>query len=160
MTVRAPRPVVRGANGVVACGHPLGVGAGLHVMRQGGGAVDAAVAAAAALAVVMPEACGVGGDAFLTVRATDGPPVSFNGSGAAPSSLAEPVPDDGAATAAVPGAVTAWIDALEAFGQVGRDVVLAPALQLAAEGFPSATGCSPPWRANATGWRAVPPDGS
>src|SRR3954447_20772386 len=72
MTTRLPRPLLRGCRGGVVAGTPLAVTAGDDVLRAGGNAVDAAVAAAAALAVVAPDQCGLGGDALLLVRAPDG----------------------------------------------------------------------------------------
>lgn len=130
------RPLVRGRRGVVAAGHPLAASCGLEAFRRGGGAVDAAVAAAAALAVVLPDACGLGGDTLLLVRETDGETTAINGSGAAPEGLRLPVPEDGAATAAVPGAVAAWSEALDRFGRLGLQDSLAPAAELARGGFP------------------------
>ena len=62
------RPVVRGKRGAVAGGSPLSVEAGLRMLQRGGNAVDAAIAAAAVAAVVMPEMCGLGGDIFAIVH--------------------------------------------------------------------------------------------
>lgn len=134
MSAPATRPLLRGVNGVLACGHTLGVAAGLRIYEAGGGAVDAAVAAAGVLAVVMPEACGVGGDAMLVVRC-EGEEVAFNGSGAAPATIRMPIPSDGAATAAIPGAVAAWEAVIERFGRLPLATVLAPAHELASGGF-------------------------
>ena len=134
------RPLVRGARGACACGHPLGASAALEVSLAGGNAVDAAVAAAAALAVVLPEACGVGGEAMLLVAREGQEVVALNGVGHAPRALTEPIPADGGATVAVPSAVAAWLDALEAFGRLDPEPVLAPAVRLAEHGAPLAEG--------------------
>lgn len=131
-----PRPLVRGGVGATACGHPLAASAATAAFRAGGGAVDAAVAAAAAVAVVLPEACGLGGDAMLLVRSEAGSVTAFNGSGAAPAALVAPVPADGAASAAVPGAVAAWEAAHRRFGRLPLATVLEPAIALARDGFP------------------------
>lgn len=119
-----------------ACGHPLGASAAAEIFAAGGSAVDAAVAAAAALSVVVPDLCGLGGDALLLVSPPAGDPVAFNGSGNSPRSLTGPIPEDGGGTVAVPGAVAAWIDAHHRFGRLELDQVLAPAVRLAATGFP------------------------
>ncbi len=130
------RPILRGGVGAAACGHPLAASAATELFRIGGGAVDAAVAAAAAVAVVLPDACGLGGDAMLLVRASDGSVTAFNGSGAAPAGLVSPVPGDGGGAAAVPGAVAAWVAAHRRFGRLPLATVLEPAIALARDGFP------------------------
>ena len=111
--------------------------AGLRVGAEGGNAVDAAVAAAFALAVVLPGACGVGGDALLLVRSADGDLVAYNGVGRAPAALAGPLPQDGAGTAAVPGFVAGLADAHARCGRLPFDRVVAPAVDLAARGVPA-----------------------
>jgi gamma-glutamyltranspeptidase/glutathione hydrolase len=127
---------VRGALGTVACGHPLAASVGVETFRAGGGAVDAALATAAALWVLMPEACGLGGDAFMLVRAPTGEITAVNGSGAAGASVAPPLLAEGAEMAAVPGAVAALCDAHELFGKLPLEQILSPAVGLAGGGFP------------------------
>ena len=79
---------VRAANGLVASGHHLATEAGLAALRDGGSAADAAIAAAAVSAVVLPEATGVGGDLFALVYDARTRAVSvYNGSGAAPRAI-------------------------------------------------------------------------
>lgn len=132
-----PKAVVRGARGAVASGNPLATAAGLETLRAGGTAIDAAVAAAAVLWVVLPEAGGPGGDALMLVRAPGGAVTALNGSGAAPADLRRPVAADGGASVAVPGAVHALVEAQRRFGALALPRVLAPAVALAAEGFPA-----------------------
>jgi gamma-glutamyltranspeptidase / glutathione hydrolase len=127
---------VRGALGTVACGHPLASSVGVEIFRQGGGAVDAAVGTAAALFVLMPQACGLGGDAFMLIRAPDGEVTAVNGSGAAGAAVAPPLARSGAVMAAVPGAVAGLCDAHQRFGRLPLEQVLAPAVGLAGGGFP------------------------
>lgn len=136
MSPVAERPTVRGARGVVACGHPIAAGAALRVFAGGGGAVDAAIAAAAALSVVLPDACGLGGDAMALVRSDAGDVQAYNGSGAAPQGLRQPMPHEGGGTVAVPGAVAAWQDLHRDHGRLEFARVLAPAIALAEQGFP------------------------
>jgi gamma-glutamyltranspeptidase / glutathione hydrolase len=98
--------------------------------------VDAALATAVALMVLMPEACGLGGDAFMLVRAPSGEITAVNGSGAAGAAVQPPLSSDGAAKAAVPGAVAAVCDAHSRFGRLPLEQVLQPAVGLAGGGFP------------------------
>jgi gamma-glutamyltranspeptidase/glutathione hydrolase len=121
---------------VVACGHPLAASAGIAAFRDGGGALDAALSAAAALAVLMPDACGVGGDAFLLVRAASGEVTAINGSGAAGAGVDLPLPDEGPATVAVPGFAAAIDEAHALFGRLPRERLFEPAVSLAGGGFP------------------------
>ena len=133
-TFSAPhRPVLSGAHGAVAAAHPLAVSAGLSLLERGGTAADAAIAAQAVLAVVAPEACGIGGDVFALCGG--GPtPVAVNGSGPAPRA-AERAAGDGGASVAVPGLVPGWEAMQEAAGRLGLAACLAPAIRLAEEGM-------------------------
>src|SRR5450756_1442965 len=122
-------------------------GAGLGVLRAGGSAVDAAIATNAVLGVVMGEACGLGGDAFWLVwDEAAGTQTALNGSGRAPAS-ADPaalrarglatLPYRGPLTITIPGAVRSWADAHARWGRVPVAGLLAPAIELAREGFPA-----------------------
>jgi len=126
-----------GVHGAAACGHPLAAGAGVEVFRAGGNAVDAAVAAAGALCVLLPEACGLGGDALFMVRDGSGGVEAYNGNGVAPARFGGVVPADGAGTATVPGLVAALADAHARHGSLPWHDVLAPAIRLAHSGFPA-----------------------
>jgi len=131
----------RGARGSAATGHPAATAAALEVLRAGGNAVDAAVAAHAVLTVAMPDACGVGGDSLFLVRTPDGRVTAYNGTGAAPSAAPLPAPAppvtaaDGGASVTVPGSVRAWCDLLATAGRLPLDRVLAPAIALARDGL-------------------------
>jgi len=136
------RPTVRVANGIVASGHHLATVAGLDALRDGGSAADAAVAAAAVCAVVLPHRTAIGGDVFaLVYDARTRQVTAYNGSGAAPALVDGPsfgrgFGDHGVTLATVPGCVAAWGDILADQGRLGIDRVLAPAIGYAAEGFP------------------------
>lgn len=136
------RAAVRAANGIVAAGHPLASAAGLRILQRGGNAIDAAVAAAAVCAVVLPYRTSIGGDLFaLVFRASSGQVSAYNGSGAAPRSVTpesfpDGFPEYGASIATVPGVIAAWDDMLREHGRLGLDDVLRDAIDLAETGFP------------------------
>ena len=143
------RPDVRGTTAAVSAGHPLAAAAGHDVLRRGGNAIDAAIAMAGVLAVVRPHMNGVGGDAFMIYHeAESGRVYAMNGSGRA-GALATPglfaereldrVPGNGPLSVSVPGAVAAWVDALDRFGTRPLAELLEPAIGYAREGFPVST---------------------
>jgi gamma-glutamyltranspeptidase len=113
------------------------------VLRAGGNAVDAAIAASAVLMVTAPMQCGPGGDAVWLVQPVDGPAVAVNATGKSSRSLdperaqaAEGRDSDrGGWTVTVPGAVQGWVDVLERFGTVPLRELLQPAVELAENGF-------------------------
>src|SRR5687768_1121423 len=146
MSARAPRWLqVQGCRGVLATPNYLATQAGMRAFAQGGNAVDAAIAANAALCVVQPHQCGVAGDAFLLLRPAGGEPVVLNGSGRTPAALTPErvraagyarVPGRGALSVTVPGAVRLWADALGRYGRLELAQVLQPAIEYAEGGFP------------------------
>ena len=142
-----PVPLARGRHGAVVAPHHLATAAGLHVLRGGGSAVDAAIATNAVLGVVMPSACGIGGDAFWLVwDAVAGREIALNGSGRSPAGAdatilrargLERIPLRGPLAVTIPGAVRSWGDAHRRFGRLSREAILEPAIDLAAGGFPA-----------------------
>jgi gamma-glutamyltranspeptidase/glutathione hydrolase len=145
--VLAPVRLARGRRGAVVAPHHLASTAGLAVLARGGHAVDAAIATNAVLGVVDAGACGVGGDAFWLIwDAAAGRQLALNGSGRAPSG-ADPaahrrrgmtvLPLRGPSSISVPGAVRSWADAHHRFGRLPVADLLAPAIDLAAGGFPA-----------------------
>ncbi len=140
------RSTVLAKNGMVATSQPLAAVAGLRIMLQGGNAVDAAIAAAAALNVVEPVSTGVGGDMFALVWRNDEKKVrAINGSGRAPAGVSlewlrgqgyQRMPGAGAHSVTVPGAVHGWETLINACGTMPLSEVLEPAIQYAEEGFP------------------------
>ena len=140
-----PVPMARGTHGAVVAPHHLATTAGLGILRQGGSAVDAAIATNAVLAVVTPESCGLGGDAFWLIwDAAERRQLALNGSGRS-AATADPapllaagidrIPVQGPLAITVPGAVRSWGDAHRRYGRLSRDVILAPAIELARDGF-------------------------
>ncbi len=133
------------ARNVVATSHPLAAQAGLHILRQGGNAVDAAVAAAAAMTVCEPVSNGLGSDAFCIVW--DGKKLhGLNASGRAPAAWtpayfqgkygdAPNPPKRGMDSVTVPGAVSAWVALNKKLGKLPFTEVLQPAIDLATRGY-------------------------
>ena len=139
----AYRPVVMGRNGMVCAGHPLAAQAGIHILQQGGNAMDAALATAAALNVVEPNMSGIGGDGFLMVYDHAAAQVEVcNATGAAPYA-ADPqlyrqtgIPNKGIRSVSVPGLLDGWLEAHHRYGSLPLAQLLEPAIDLAANGFP------------------------
>lgn len=151
------RSPVYAAGGMVATSQPAAVLAGVRVLAAGGNAADAAIAAAAALAVTEPTSCGVGGDCFaLFYEAASGAITALNGSGRAPAALSlqllyrqglGELPPFHAHTVTVPGAVAAWCDLAARHGTMSMRALLAPAMDLAERGFAVAAKTAYFWRA-------------
>ena len=141
---RSGRSPALGERGMVATSHPLASLTALDVLRSGGNAVDAAVAAAAVLAVVEPAMTGVGGDLFALVAPKGGAPVAINASGCAPAA-ADPdallaqghdlIPKASAHAVTVPTGVAGWEALTEAYGSRGLGELLQPAIRTARDGF-------------------------
>ena len=131
---------------MAATSMPAATLAALDVMRQGGNAMDATIAAAAVLAVIEPHSTGIGGDCFcLYAPAGSGEVVALNGSGRAPAAASMDTFErlgvsafevHSPHTVTVPGAVSAWETLLKAHGTKGFDELLRPAIRYAEEGFP------------------------
>ena len=138
------RSPILSTRGAVASSQPLATMAGVTVLQAGGNAADAAVAAAAALAVAEPGSTGIGGDCFaLFHRASDGAVHAVNGSGRSPGELTPEraggpngFDPQGAMAVTVPGTIAGWADTVERFGTMPLAEVLAPAIKLAEDGFP------------------------
>jgi len=133
--------------GLVAASQPLAAQAGIDILALGGNAADAAVATAAALNVTEPTSTGIGGDCFALYYDTESREITaLNGSGRAPSALTldlleakgfeESLPPYHPLTVTVPGACAGWSDLLERHGRLDLGIALAPAINLAEEGFP------------------------
>ena len=138
------RPVVLSDNGMVASGHALASEAGLRVLRSGGNAMDAALAAWAVQGLVEPEMTGLGGDMFILVYLAKTGEVKFiNGTGFAPMAATVEfykgkggMPDEGPLSVSVPGAVGAVELAARTYGTRPLSEIFAPAAELAERGFP------------------------
>jgi gamma-glutamyltranspeptidase / glutathione hydrolase len=128
-----PRPVLQGLEGAVSAAHPLAVAAGQEMLRAGGSAIDACIAAQAVLCVLSPDACGLGGDMFALLHRPGQKPLAINGSGAAPLA-ATSVSGDGADSVTVPGIVDAWSVMAAQGAKLSLTELLGPAIRLAETG--------------------------
>jgi gamma-glutamyltranspeptidase/glutathione hydrolase len=152
------RSMVISRGGVVAAESPLAAQAGVQILEHGGNAVDAAVAANAVMGVVAPMSNGIGGDLFVMIYdAKSGKLYGLNASGWAPAALTPEVlkkqglremPERGIFTVTVPGAVDGWQKMLDRFGTKKLSNVLAPAIQVADQGFPVTEWIAGLWSAN------------
>ncbi len=145
-TFRSRRPNVYALHGMVATSQPLAAQAALDMLKQGGTAADAAIAAAAMLNVVEPMMTGIGGDCFaLYWEARTKRVTALNGSGRAAAAVSaaamrqqgyHAMPGSSGHTVTVPGSVAGWHDLLVRHGRMALSHVLQPAIRTAAEGYP------------------------
>jgi gamma-glutamyltranspeptidase/glutathione hydrolase len=140
------RSAAYATHGMAATSMPAATLTALDVLRAGGNALDAAIAAVAVLCVIEPQSTGIGGDCFcLYAPAGRTPVVALNGSGRAPVAasidyyeklgMTEQQPAS-AHSVTVPGAISAWETLLEAHGTKGLDELLRPAIDCAEQGWP------------------------
>lgn len=148
------RRVVFAKNGIVATSQYLAAQAGLEILRTGGNAIDAAIAAAACLTVVEPTSNGIGGDAFALIWANN-KLHGLNASGPAPKTISaellkkegyKKVPVFGVIPVTVPGIPAAWAELSRKFGTISLPQVLAPAITYADKGFPVSSLISQLWQ--------------
>jgi gamma-glutamyltranspeptidase/glutathione hydrolase len=155
---RSGRSVVLAPGGMVAASQPLAAQVGLDVLRKGGNAVDAAIAANAALALVEPMMCGIGGDLFALVWDAKGRKLhGLNASGRSPyratraffagKGLKE-IPEDGPLSWSVPGCVDGWEELRRRFGTRTLAQLLEPSIRYAEEGFPVSEVIAGSWQAS------------
>ncbi|WP_127141875.1 gamma-glutamyltransferase [Flagellimonas marinaquae] len=140
------RSEILAQNGMAATSQPLATQAALDILKKGGSAVDAAIAANAVLGLVEPASCGIGGDVFAIVwSAEEGKLYGLNGSGRAPQSLTIDyfmdqgltyVPFYGPLPVSVPGCVDGWFTLHEKFGKLSMEEILQPAIAYGNNGFP------------------------
>ncbi|MBO7748345.1 gamma-glutamyltransferase family protein [Paenibacillus sp. MWE-103] len=148
------RMTLYGKNGMVATSQSAAAQAGLDMLKKGGNAVDAAVAAAACMIVAEPTSNGLGGDAFAIVY-MDGKLHGLNGSGSAPAGISadavkalghKRMPAVGWLPVTVPGVPASWAALSERFGKLPFSELLRPAITYAAEGCPVAPDLAREWK--------------
>ncbi len=144
---------------MAATSQPLATQVALDILKAGGSAVDAAIAANATLGLMEPTGSGIGGDLFAIVwDAEQGKLLGLNGSGRSPRSLSleyflergmTVIPERGALPVSVPGAVDGWFTLHDKLGKLPMKQVLAPAIKYAREGFPVSEVIAYYWERNA-----------
>lgn len=151
----ATRSQVIAQNGIAATSHPLATQIALDILKQGGNAVDAAIAANAALGLMEPNSCGIGGDLFAVLWVDKEQKLyGLNASGRSPYALTleefkrrnvKEIPQVGPLPVSVPGAVDGWFELHEKFGKLPMERILEPAIHYAREGFPVTQVISSAW---------------
>ena len=142
----ATRSEVIAVNGMAATSHPLATQTAISILKNGGNAVDAAIAANAVLGLVEPTGCGIGGDLFAIVwNANEKKLYGLNSSGPAPSGISidklkevgiNKIPPYGALPVTVPGAVAGWSALHKKFGTLDFELLFTDAINYAENGFP------------------------
>jgi gamma-glutamyltranspeptidase/glutathione hydrolase len=155
----ATRSEVLAQRGMAATSQPLATQVALDVLKRGGTAVDAAIAANATLGLVEPTGCGIGGDLFAIVwDAKTKKLYGINGSGRSPAALTlehfqkqglKTIPAHGPLPVSVPGTVDAWFELHARFGKLPMTEILAPAIDYARRGFPVSELIAHYWALNA-----------
>jgi gamma-glutamyltranspeptidase/glutathione hydrolase len=155
---KAGRSVTIAPNGIVAASHPMAAQVGLDVLKKGGNAVDAAIATSAAMGLMEPMSCGIGGDLFTIVwDAKTKKLYGLNANGRAPlkatrqlfkdKGLSE-IPERGPLSWSVPGCVDGWDELRKKFGTLGFGDLLAPSIAYAEQGVPVPEVIGGYWRAS------------
>lgn len=155
----ATRSEVIAQNGMACTSQPLATQVALDILKAGGNAVDAAIAANAVLGLTEPTGSGIGGDIFAIVwDAKTQKLYGLNGSGRSPYELKlqyfkdngyEKIPAFGPLSVSVPGCVDGWFELNKKFGKLKMNEILAPAIRYAREGFPLSEVIAYYWQGNA-----------
>lgn len=157
------RSEVIARNGMVATSHPLAAQAGLQILIQGGNAIDAAIAANAAMGLMEPTGNGIGGDLFAILWHAETEQIyALNASGRSPLGLSyeqlmleleameeDRIPPSSLLSVSVPGAIDGWFELHERFGEMSMAGILEPAIHYAENGFPVPEVIADAWRRSA-----------
>jgi gamma-glutamyltranspeptidase / glutathione hydrolase len=152
---RPGRSPVIAAEAMIATSHPLAGQVGIDILKSGGNAVDAAIAACATLCVIEPAMTGIGGDCFALYTPNGAAkPIAMNGSGRAPMAASvgklrdcgiDEIAVQSPHAVTIPGAISAWFALNADHGKKGMDELLAPAIHYADKGFPVAHRVGSDW---------------
>ena len=155
----ATRSEVLAPHGMAATSQPLATQIAIDILREGGSAVDAAIAANAALGLMEPTGCGLGGDLFAVVWDHQTAQLyGLNASGRAPARLTidavrqrgySSMPSYGPLPVTVPGCVDGWFELHARFGRLPMSRILAPAIEYARQGFPVSEVIAHHWKRGA-----------
>lgn len=162
----AARSEVIARQGMAATSQPLATQVAIDILKRGGNAIDAAIAANATLGLMEPTGCGIGGDLFAIVWEAKAHKLwGLNASGRSPRSLTldylkaqglKKIPPLGPLPVSVPGAVDGWFELHTRFGRLEMKQVLAPAIEYAREGFPVSEVIAIYWRESVPVYREFP----
>ncbi|MBR9998611.1 MAG: gamma-glutamyltransferase [Cyclobacteriaceae bacterium] len=153
------RSEVIAKHGMAATSHPLATMAAIDILKSGGNAVDAAIAANACLGLMEPVSCGIGGDLFAIIWDAETRKLhGLNASGRSPYDLTrqyliengyKSIPPRGPLPVSVPGCVDGWFEMHKKFGVLRMEDILSPAIKHATEGFPVTEIIAHDWELNA-----------
>ena len=130
--------------GMAATSHPLSTLEAISILKKGGNAIDAAIAASTVLSVVEPNATGIGGDCFAIIAMNGKKPISYNGSGIAPekakidffiNNKINKIGLDSPHSVTIPGAVHAWSTIHNDYGKLEFEQLFLKAIECARDGF-------------------------
>lgn len=162
----ATRSEVIAQKGIAATSHPLATQTALDILKNGGNAIDAAIAANALLGLVEPTGCGIGGDLFALIWDAETQKLyGLNASGRSPQALKleyfrkqkiKEIPSFGPLTVSVPGCVDGWHQMHQRFGKLPLPELLAPAIRYAEYGFPLTEVIAYYWEQNAARLKDYP----
>ncbi len=155
----ATRSEVIAQHGMAATSHPLATQVAIDILKNGGNAIDAAIAANSCLGLMEPTGNGIGGDLFAIIWDSEsGRLYGLNASGRSPYDLTREyfiengytsIPPRGPLPVSVPGCVDGWFELHQKFGSMDMNEILSPAINYAREGFPLTEVIADDWRSNA-----------
>jgi gamma-glutamyltranspeptidase/glutathione hydrolase len=154
----ATRSEVIAQHGMAATSHPLATQVALDILKKGGNAIDAAIAANSCLGLMEPTGSGIGGDLFAIIWDAESQKLyGLNASGRSPYSLTreyflengyKSIPARGPLPVSVPGCVDGWFELHKKFGSIDMNEILSPAINYARNGFPMADIIAYQWKSN------------